>query len=119
MKEKRKFQRVPLKIECELQAGRKSLAKTFCKDISGGGFCLRLDTPLKKGERVKTFLYFSNNPKPVVVINKVAWCKKILIRNKQVFDVGFQNSKIAYKDRERFIFSFCEIMISYFLSRKS
>jgi len=138
--EKRKSQRlkVPVKVRYKLLPKKKILNEIFCYDLSGGGlrlrfgmkgeqikiFCqdisgkrfhLRLSYPLQKEDRLKTLMHFPADEKPVAVTSRVVWCRKLRSNGKQYYDVGIKHSKFSKKDRERFIFLFCEMMLSYCL----
>jgi len=116
--EKRQAQRIKisLPIECQLFPKRKVLIeKIFTRDISGGGVGLRLGYPLETGARLKTLLYFPMSKQPISSVSRVVWCKKRSFKNKTYFDVGIKHIKIVSRDRERFVFLFCETMINYFV----
>ena len=115
-KEKRRSRRlkIPLMVSYHMLPQKKTLIeKIFAKDISGGGIGLKLNFPLEKGTRLKTLLYFPSENRPVSSISEVVWCKKA--RGHKTFDIGIRHIKILPKDRERFVFLFCETMIDYFL----
>lgn len=116
--EKRKTQRlnIPIQIKYKLLPQEKILEETFCQNISGGGIGLNLDTPLKKGDKLKTFLHFPDDRRPVIAKSKVIWCKKKFKKGeKPCFDIGIQHMRIEPKDKTRFVFLFCEMMINYFI----
>jgi len=123
IEERRKAQRLNLSIPVKFKflSKQKILEETFCRDISGGGIKLRLNKPLDKGERLKTLLYFPDDPKPVSAISKVIWCKESqrTRRKETYFDMGLQHVRIVTKDKKRFVFLFCETMIDYFISDKA
>ena len=118
--ERRKAQRlnIPLKIKYRWVAKRGILQEIFTQDISGGGIKIRTDRPFKIGNRLRTLLYFPDEPKPVNIVSQVAWCKKGKIRKKIYFDIGIKHIKIEPPDRERFILLFCEMMINFLASTK-
>jgi c-di-GMP-binding flagellar brake protein YcgR len=118
--ERRKTQRLklPLKINYRWLSQKGLLREIFTQDVSGGGMRLRSTTPFKKGDRLKTQLYFPNSPKAVGVVNEVIWCRKVRFKNKTHFDVGIKHLKISPRDRERFVFLFCEMLINFILSSR-
>lgn len=120
-KERRKAQRlnIPIQVKYKLLPRKRVLQQTFCQDISGKGARLILDSPLKKGDRLKTLLYFPEDSRPVTAFSKIIWCKRNAARKKKAgFETGMQYIRIDPKDRERFVFLFCEMMINYFLQGK-
>lgn len=113
--EKRRTERlkVPLQVEYRFSAKRKTLVeRIFANNISGGGIGLILDKPIALGTRLKTLIYFPNDAKPIEIISKVVWCQP---KTRNSFSIGIKHIRIKPKDRERFIFLFCETMINYFL----
>jgi c-di-GMP-binding flagellar brake protein YcgR len=120
-KERRKTQRlgIPLQMQYHFSSKKKTLIEeVFTKDISGGGVGLRLEQPLKVGTKLKTAIYFPNDPRPISAISKVVWSKKALRKGRPSFDVGIKHLKIVPKDKERFVYLFCEMMINYFVLSK-
>jgi len=117
--EKRKTSRlhIPLNIEYRVMPKQK-IIKEKLTDISGGGVKLTLDSPLKKGERLKTLIYFPEERLPITAFSEVVWCKPRMVNNKKKFDLGVKYVKITPRDRNRFIFVFCEMMINYFILGK-
>lgn len=116
--ERRKAQRlnVPLQVKCRFFIKKKILIEeVFARDVSGGGIGLVLKRPLDIGAKLKTLIYFPNDRRPISFLTKVVWCKKVLRKGKICFDVGIKHIKITPKDKERFVFLFCETMINYFL----
>lgn len=121
IRERRKFQRLNISIPVKYKflPRKKILKEIFCKNISGGGLKLRLDYPLKKGDRLKTFLYFPGDSTPVTAFSKVTWCRRITQKGRiACYDAGVQHLKIIPKDRQRLVFLFCEMMLDYFLFGK-
>jgi c-di-GMP-binding flagellar brake protein YcgR len=117
-REKRKTQRlnIPVYIKYNLLPKKGVLHKIFSRDISGGGIRIALNHAIKKGERLRTFLHFPNDPKPVATVTKIARCRKESAkRGKARFDIGLRYIKISPKDRQRFVFLFCEMMLNYFI----
>lgn len=117
-KERRKAQRlgIPLRVEYHLSVRRKTLIeKVFTKDVSGSGVRLLLKEPLRPKAKLKTLIYFPNDAQPITSISEVVWCKRQKNIRKPSFIVGIRHLKIMQKDRERFIFLFCETMINYFM----
>lgn len=121
MAEKRKAQRLNIRLELKYRysfKGKILIQEVLTKNISGGGIGLVLDKPLKVGTALKTVLYFPNDPKPVASLSRVVWCRKVPRKYKAGFYVGIRHIKVAAKDRERFVFLFCETMMNYFLISK-
>ena len=94
------------------------IEEVFTKDISGGGVGIRLGKPLKVGTRLKTVIYFPNDTRPVSSMSEVVWCRKVSHKGKASFDVGIKHLKIIPRDKERFVYLFCEMMINYFVLSK-
>jgi c-di-GMP-binding flagellar brake protein YcgR len=116
--EKRRAQRIKVSLPIEYQLMPKKrvlIEKIFTRDISGGGIGLRLRYPLEEGMHLKTLLYFPMSKQPISSVSKVVWCEKRSFKNKTYFDVGIRHIKIASRDKERFVFLFCETMINYFV----
>lgn len=115
-KDKRKSERlsIPLKMEYKVLPRQKILIETFSRDISGGGLRITLDHPLKIKDRLKTILYFPNETHPITAISKVIWCKRNK-EDKNAYDIGIKYIKVIPKDRDRFVFLFCEMMVNYFV----
>ena len=89
------------------------MEKLITQDVSGGGVGLKVPSPFKKGARLKTLLYFPNEKKPVASLSEVVWCKKSPKTHN--YYAGIRHIKIEPRDRERFVFLFCEMMVNYFL----
>lgn len=115
-KDRRKAQRlsIPLNIEYKVFPKLK-IIKQKLSDISGSGFKLALGHPLRQGERLKTLIYFPEEPLPITAFSEVVRCKTIKINNKKRFNIGLKYLKIIPKDRYRFISLFCEMMVNYFV----
>lgn len=109
---------IPLSIEYKLLPRKRILKQCFLENISGGGLMFTLEHCLNKGDRLKTLIYFPEEPKPVAAFSKVVWCKKISGKDKRNFNVGIKYIKLDPKDKERFVFLFCELMINYFIFRE-
>jgi len=117
--ERRKAQRlnIPVPIRYYFYAKSKALSKPVTADnISGTGIGITLKQPVTKGARLKALIYFSDNPRPVTSTSRVVWCKKIPGKEGNLFKIGMQHVKIDTKDRDRFVFLFCETMLNYFLA---
>ena len=114
-KERRRTQRlnIPLKLAYKWPSRIGTLQQVFAQDISGGGMKIRVDTPFQKGDRLKAKLYFPDQPKPINVASEVIWCKRRKVRGRLRFDVGIKHVHIVPRDRERFVFLFCEAMLNY------
>ena len=119
-RERRRAERlnIPIQIKYKLLPYKRILQETFSQNISGSGLKLSLGSPLKKGDRLKTLLYFPGDPKPVTAFSKVVWCTGKIKKKRKSFEVGIKHIKIFHKDRERFVFLFCEMMINYFILGK-
>ena len=116
--ERRRAQRldIPLRVDYTFLPKKNAMEETFSRDVSGGGVRLKLAHSLKKGTRLKTFIYFPYDKKPIATFSKVVWCRKgAADKGHPIFEVGVQHVKIAPKDRGRFVFLFCEMMINYFI----
>ena len=116
--ERRRTQRldIPIPVRYRLSWNRKDFSEqVLTKNISGGGMCLSLKQPLKAGTKLKMSLYFPSDPVPIESLSEVAWCRRNPLKKKTLFDVGIRHLKIIPKDRERFVFLFCETMVNYFL----
>lgn len=115
MIEKRKAQRldIPIKVKYRLSARDKILRESFCHNVSGSGMQITSDCPFKKGERLKSLLYFPGERKPVTAMSKIAWCRRSPVRPGRIFDVGIKHVKVYPQDRDRFVFLFCEMMVNY------
>ena len=118
--ERRKSRRlkVPVKIKYQLLPKRKLVEEIFTKDISGGGLKISTSYALKKGDRLKTLIYFPADARPVTAYSRVVWQKKVSGRRGKSFDIGMKHLKIASGDKDRFVFLFCEMMINYFIFGK-
>ena len=118
--ERRKASRLGLhiRIRGELSRNRERLRDIVCRDISGSGIGFGLRTPLHKDERLKLFIYFPGHSRPVRVISQVVWCCKRTGKRQHGFDAGIRYLRIAAKERQRFLFLFCEMMLNYFLGVK-
>lgn len=117
MSDRRKATRldIRLKIGYKLPLGRKMIIETFSENVSGKGIRVTLNKKLHKGDRLKTLIYFPKEPKPVTSFSEVVWCKARRLEGRQIFDSGLRYVKISPRDRERFVFLFCELMINYFM----
>jgi len=116
--ERRKAQRlnIPIEVKYKLLPRKKIARETFCHDISGTGLRLKLESPLTKGDKVKTFLYFPKDSTPVTADSRVVWCRKSGASEKAArYEAGMEYVKIIPRDRERFVHLFCEAMLNYFL----
>jgi len=116
--DRRKAQRLSIPIPVKYKLSRKHalLSQTHCSDISGSGIRLKLDEPLVAGDRLKTLLYFPGDKKPVTATSEVIWCRQEKkAKNGKHYFVGVRHLKIDSKDRTRFVFLFCEMMINYFI----
>jgi len=107
---------IPLKIEYKLLPKQNILKETSLEDVSGTGLRVNLDYYLNRGSRLKTLLYFPEQENPVTAFSEVVWCKKRPADKEKLFDVGMKYIKVDQKDKERFVFLFCEAMINYFIS---
>lgn len=119
--ERRKSQRLrlPLKIKYKWSSEKGALQDIFTNDISGGGIRIRSSKLLRKGDRIKSELFFPHNSQPVEVLSEIVWCKKKHLKTKTYFEAGLKHVKILPRDRERFVFLFCETMLNLLLSTQS
>jgi hypothetical protein len=122
--ERRKAQRltIPILMSYKIFPRKKILEETFCQDISGNGFRIKTEYPLKQGDRFKTLLHFPFSSEPITATSEVVWCREIAAKGKcarRSYSIGMRYFKIASKDRERFIYLFCELLLNYFLTGKT
>lgn len=118
IKDKRVAQRisVPLRVRYQDLDKKQVSGETYTLDISGGGLRLNLDRPFKKGDMVKTLIYFPYQQTPVTTLNKVIWCRRHPGTSiTETFDIGLKYVNIKSKDRERFLYLFCDMMLNYFV----
>lgn len=121
--ERRKAQRlkIPILISYKVFPRKKVIDETFSQDISGRGFRLKTAYPLKRGEKFRTLLHFPSSAAPVTAKSEVVWCKEASIKSKygrRHYNIGMRYLTIAPKDRDRFIYLFCEMLLNYFLTGK-
>jgi len=121
--ERRKAQRlkIPILISYKVFPRKKIIDETFSQDISGRGFRLKTAYPLKKGDKFKTLLHFPASPAPVTAKSEVVWCKEASTKGKygrRHYNIGMRYLTIAPKDRDKFIYLFCEMLLNYFLTGK-
>jgi len=106
---------IPLRVQYQLLDGRKIRVENTAQDVSGTGYRLLLGSPLHKGQKLKTLLYFSSDKQPVTAISEVVWSKKVLKEGKTFYSVGLKHIEVLPKDKQRFVFLFCEMMVNYFV----
>jgi hypothetical protein len=114
-REKRRYQRltIPVPLKFKFLHMRGILKDAVAQNISGGGIALSLGYPAEKNTRLKILLYFPSSSRPVTALSEVMWCRKISVRKGKKYDVGVKYIKIMPRDRERFVFLFCEMMVNY------
>ncbi len=118
-RERRKSERLNLPIKVLYRFFKKrTFIESITENISGGGACLKLERPVPKQNKLKISLYFPNDAKPVNAISRVVWCRKITQKGKTYYGVGIRHLKILPRDKERFVFLFCEMMINYLVLGK-
>lgn len=118
-KERRRSERLDLPIKALFCFFKKrTLIESITENISGGGICLKLEWPIPKQNKLRISLYFPNDTKPVNAISEVVWCKRINQKGKTYYEVGIRHLKILPRDKERFVFLFCEMMINYLILGK-
>ncbi len=119
VKERRRYQRLelPIRVKYEVSRKKKPRKEAVTKDISGGGFKLRLDAPLDKRKTLKAYLYFPAGGRPVSARSRVMWTKKVRRGGNHMYDNGIGHVSIDRKDRQRFVFLFCETMLNYFMEK--
>lgn len=112
--EKRMAQRIeiPIQVKYKYLPHMGALEEAIAQNISGSGIRLKLPHPLKKGDRLKILLYFPSDRQSVTALSEVVWCRKVSQEKVAYYDLGIRYIRIAPKDRERFIFRFCEMMIN-------
>ena len=115
-KERRMAQRikVPLRVKYKILNRLNIMEENITQDVSGTGYKMLLKRHCPKGQKVKTLLYFPLDKKPVLAISEVAWSKGIVKEGKAFYEVGLKHIKILPKDRDRFVFLFCEMMVNFF-----
>jgi len=121
-KERRKAQRlnIPIPVKFRRFGKKGTYRESNCQNISGSGIMLCLDLPVKKGDKFEMLIHLSGDPIPVETVVEVMWCKKnTQYRNKPFFNCGMKYVKIKPRDRERFVFLFCELMMEYCMSEKN
>lgn len=82
-------------------------------DISGKGLCVQINSKVKKGDAFEMGIVLPSDPRPIAVKSTVVWCRKAPIQKGQTakYHVGLSYSHIAPKDHERFLMSFCELLV--------
>lgn len=105
--ERRKAQRLTLPMHLSYRLKRKKTwQKNVCDNISGVGLSLSVKELLAVDDKVEVAVYLDNDPKPIKISCRVAWCVKV---KKDGFKAGVE--VIAVKDEMRFIEFFCGRMI--------
>ena len=118
--ERRKAQRldipVPIKYGFPLR-GRALSGPVLTDNISGTGIGVTLKRPITKDDNLRVLIYFPDDPRPVTSTSRVVWRKRIRGKEGDSFRIGMRHVRIDTKDRDRFVFLFCETMINYFMAR--
>lgn len=119
--EKRRAQRlnIPIKVKYKLFRKKRILEEIFTQNISGSGIGIKASKLLVKGSKIRTLLQFPGDSTPIAAVGEVMWCKKVGIKNKPCYDTGIKHIRIIPKDRERFVFLFCEMMINFLTLRNN
>ena len=120
-REKRRAQRlnIPIEVKYKLFRKKRVLEEIFTQNISGSGVGIKSTKPLAKGTRIRTLLQFPGDPIPVTAISEVVWSKKTGGKNKPCYETGIRHIRIIPKDREKFVFLFCEMMINFLTLRNN
>lgn len=106
---------VPIKVTCQrVSRGGVSGLQSRVIDVGAGGLELVCDKPLAKGSRLKVFLYFRNERRPVSAMSQVMWCKKRKHRGPASFLVGLRYLKVSRQDQERLNLRFLELLVNFF-----
>jgi hypothetical protein len=117
--ERRKAQRlnahVPIRYSFYLN--KRAMSSPIAADnISGTGLGVTLKEPAAKGVKLKVLIYFSDDQRPIASTSRVMWCKKIPKKEGNLFKIGMRHVRIDTKDKDRFVFLFCETMLNYFMA---
>lgn len=114
--ERRKCQRIKKAVPISFKslAEQRKKIRSFCLDISGNGISITTDFRAKKGDVFKIEILLPNDPQPIGVKSTVVRCEALQIapKEKKKYLVGLKYVNIVKKDRERFIFNFCELLIN-------
>jgi c-di-GMP-binding flagellar brake protein YcgR len=103
--EKRKFKRfkVELSVDCTIPEKRGDTYKTFSKDISGQGICLKIPEIVPQGG-VLDLLVSMPDKRPVKITGEVVWVKEIEAQKKEgagrTFDAGVRFLKVSMRDQK-------------------
>ena len=114
--ERRKAQRIniPIKICFEYKGEEQEI---LSENISGSGINIRMSKPLEVGDKITVVVYISPYEPPFRIRGSIAWCKSIKSGGgKNMYNVGIRYVKILSRDKNRYIFLFCDLMINYFYS---
>lgn len=113
--ERRKAQRleIPLAVKYKILPHKRIVLGAVTQDVSGGGVSLKSNVPFKKGQQLKVLVYLPGDPKPVTSMSEVVWSRKAGEGKEAYYKIGVKFMKIVPKDKQRFVFLFCEMMINY------
>ena len=120
-KERRRHQRLEAFLEIDYRlvtkvAKRKSV---HCDNMSEGGMKIRLPNSMPEGSKFKTLIHFPDDDKPVGALCEVVWCRRCTDYDKtKLYDIGLRHININRKDKERFAYLFCKMMINSFIFGK-
>jgi c-di-GMP-binding flagellar brake protein YcgR len=103
--EKRKFKRfkVDLAVDCTIPEKRGDTYKTFSKDISGQGICLKIPEIVPQGG-VLDLLVSVPDKRPIKITGEVVWVKEIEAQQQEgpgrAFNAGIKFLKIDRRDQK-------------------
>ena len=87
--------------------------KILSEDISGTGLGFVLTEPVEIGDKINLSIYFPEETKPVDATCVIIRCNEFVQDEKTYYRAGTKYLKIRNKDKERFVFLFCEHMLNY------
>ncbi len=105
--EKRKFKRfkMELAVDCTISEKPGDTYKTFSKDISGQGICLKIPEIIPQGG-VLDLLVSMPDKRPIKITGEVVWVKEIEAKPQEgpgrTFDAGIRFLRIARRDQKLF-----------------
>ena len=93
----------------------KEMIKTVSYNISGTGISLKIDHPVRRGDKLTANLYLPGCKGGFIrAYCEVVWCKRADTRaDKHNYLVGIRYVKMTPKNEERFVLNFCEMMTNY------
>ena len=103
--EKRRFRRFKLElpVDCTITEKQGDTYKTFSKDISGQGICLKIPEIVPQGG-VLDLLVSMPDKRPIKIIGEVVWVKEIEAQEQKgsgrAFNAGIRFLRIARRDQK-------------------